>query len=79
MNEHLNVVVSTNTMRRALHDASLGSLEKQNKLLLTIKNVHCKLEFAQRHQYWTIHDWYKMIIDDATKIKQFCYCGCVWC
>ena len=28
-NEHLNVVVSTNTVRRALHEVSLGSLEKQ--------------------------------------------------
>ena len=28
MSEHLNVVMSTNTMRRPLHEVGLGSLEK---------------------------------------------------
>ena len=35
LSEHLNVVVSTNTTRHALHEACLGSLEKQKKSLLT--------------------------------------------
>ena len=50
LNEHLIVVVSTYTMRHALHEAHFGSLEKQKKPLLTAKNVHCKLEFTQHHQ-----------------------------
>ena len=44
LSEHLNVVVSTNIVRRALHEVSLGVFEP----------------FAQRHQDWTIHDWYPM-------------------
>ena len=39
LSEHLNVIMSTNTLRRALHEACLGSLEKKNKPLLTTKNV----------------------------------------
>ena len=38
------------------------------KSLLTIKNVRCKLEFAQHHQDWTTHDWYRVILSDETKI-----------
>ena len=53
--------VSTNTVRHALHKASVGSLEKQKQMLLTAKNVHCMLEFAQCHQDWTIHDWYRVV------------------
>ena len=44
--EHLNVAVSTNMVRRALHEVGLWSLHKQEKPLLVAKNVHCRLEFA---------------------------------
>ena len=58
-------------MWRALHEVGLGSLEKRKKLLLAAKNVRCMLEFAQRHQDWTIHDWYRMIFSDEPKINGF--------
>jgi hypothetical protein len=35
--DHLNVAVSTDIVRHALHQACIGSLEKQKKLLLMIK------------------------------------------
>ena len=69
LSEHLNVVVSTNTTRQALHEASLGSLGKQKKSLLTAKNVHSKLEFDEHHEDWTIHDWYRVSFSDKTKIN----------
>ena len=78
LSEHLNVIVSTDTVRRALHEASLGSLEKQKKSLLTTKNVRCKLKFAQRRQDWTIHDWCRMMFSDETKINQFSSDSCAW-
>jgi hypothetical protein len=43
-NEHFNVVVSTNTVSRALREASLGSLEKEKKPLVTAKNVSCRFK-----------------------------------
>ena len=38
LSEHLNVVVRSNTMRHALHEVGLGTLEKHKKPLLTTKN-----------------------------------------
>jgi hypothetical protein len=78
LSEHLNVVVSINIVRRALHEACLGLLEKQKKLFMA-KNVRCRLEFAQHHQYWTINDWYRVTFKDETKINQFQFDGCAWC
>ena len=69
LSEELNVVVSTNTTRRVIYEASLGSLEKQKKLLLMANNVHCRLEFAQGHQDWTIYDWYRVTFSNETKIN----------
>jgi transposase len=46
LTKHLNVVVSINTIKRALHEVGLGSLEKLKHILLTPKNVQCRLEFA---------------------------------
>ena len=43
------------------------------------KNVHCKLEFAQGLQDWTIHDWCRVIFSDETKIDRFHYDGRAWC
>jgi hypothetical protein len=71
LSEHLKIVVSTNTMRHALHKACRGSLEKQEKSLLKAKNVCCRLEFAMSYQDWTIHNLYRVIFHDDTKIKWF--------
>ena len=42
------------------------------------KNVRCRLEFSQRHQDWTIHDLYRVIFNDETKVNQFQYDGRTW-
>ena len=45
LSEHLNVVVSTNTMRHALHEASFGSLGKHKKALwVEICSVSSRLD-----------------------------------
>jgi hypothetical protein len=65
LSEHMNVAMGTNIVGCALHDASLGSLKKHNKLVFMTKNVHCGLEFAQCHQDWT-------------KINRFQHDGHTW-
>ena len=65
LTKHLNVAVSINTMKHALHGVGLGSLEKLKHILLTAKNVHCRLEFAHP-QDWS--DWYRMIFSDENMI-----------
>ena len=62
LSEHLNVIVSINTVRRVLYEVCLGQSEKQNKALLVAKHVCWTLEFAQCHQDWTIHDCYRVIL-----------------
>ena len=43
------------------------------------KNVCYRLKFAQRYQDWTIHDWYRVIFTNETKINRFYFNGCAWC
>ena len=43
--------------------------KKHKKPLPTAKNVRCRLKFAQCHQDWTIHDWYRLINIDETKMN----------
>ena len=78
LNKQLNVVVSTNTLKHTFHEASLRSLRKQKKSLLTAKNMHSMLEFAERHKDWSVHDWNRVIFSDETKINGFQSDGRVW-
>ena len=79
LKSELNTNVSPSTVRRALKDAGLGSMEKPKKPLLSRKNIKDRLEFAKTHQHWTIKDWSKVIWSDETKINRFTSDGCVWC
>ena len=79
LSEHLNMVVSTNIVRCALHEVGLRPTKKQKIPLLMAKNVCCRLEFAQHHQDWTIHDCYGGIFSDETKVNWFKSNGRAWC
>ena len=57
----------------------IGLLEKHKKLLLKANNIRRKLKFAQRHQDWTIHDWYRVIFSDETKIIRYQFDGHAQC
>ena len=59
--------------------ASIGSLKKQKKSLLTVENVRCRLEFAQCDREWTDYSWLALVIFiDETKINQFQFDGRTW-
>jgi transposase len=75
----LNVIVSDNTVRRALKEACLRSSVKETKPLLSRKNIKERLAFAKRHQHWTIADWERVIWSDETKINRFSSDGRSWC
>jgi transposase len=75
----IGVKVSSLTVRRALHKAGLGAVEKQAKPKLSPENIRACLEFARRHQYWTVEDWKRVIWSDETKINRFCSDGRSWC
>jgi len=46
---NLGVAVSHNTVYNALREASLGSIEKPIKLLLSKKNITTRYIFAKQH------------------------------
>jgi transposase len=75
----LGIKVSDNTVRNALREAGLGAIEKETKPMLSSKNIKARLEFAKRHQNWTIDDWKRVIWSDETKINRFSSDGRSWC
>ena len=57
--------MSTNIVRRELHEEGLRSSKKQKIPLLMGKNVRCRL------QDWPIHECYVVIFSDESKINRF--------
>jgi transposase len=78
LRDELGVAVNPNTVRRALKEAGLGSLEKPKKPLLRAANVRARLEFAKKHADWTIDDWKRVVWSDESKINRFNSDGCIW-
>lgn len=79
LEDELGIKVCDRTVRRALHEAGLMAQEKEAKPKLSPKNIKARLEFAQRHRYWTVEDWKRVIWSDETKINRFCSDGRSWC
>jgi transposase len=75
----LQVTVCNNTVCNALREAGLGAVEKESKPMLSSKNIKARLQFAKRHQDWTINDWKRVIWSDETKINCFGSDGRSWC
>ena len=75
----LDVCVSDETVRCALVEAGLKASLKEEKPLLSKKNVAVRLEFASLYQDWTIADWEQVIWSDETKINCFISDGHSWC
>ena len=73
------VIVSVDTMRRALHVVGLRSKVKQKKPKLNQKHIKEWLKFARRHEYWTF------VIGSALSSQvrhmqiDFSSDGCSWC
>lgn len=74
-----HVTVSVDTVRRVLRAAGLKSKVKQKKPKLNQKHIKERLEFARRHEHWTICDWERVIFSDETKVNRFCSDGRSWC
>ena len=79
LQNELEVTVSDRTVRRALQEAGLKAMEKEKKPKLSAKNAKERLEFAKRHQHWTVDDWKRVIWSDETKVNRFCSDGRSWC
>ena len=79
LQQHEQVTVDANTVRRALKQSGLKSAVKQKKPLLRPSHLQACLAFAKRHQDWTVDDWKHVIWSDETKINRFGSDGRKWC
>ena len=72
------IPISRKTVARALNNAGLKAKEKKKKPLLSSKNIKARLEFAKKHQDWTVDDWKRVVFSDKTKINRFNSDGRSW-
>ncbi|KAJ1309421.1 hypothetical protein OPQ81_006198 [Rhizoctonia solani] len=74
----LGTSISTRTVQRALVEEGLEAVTKKPKPKLTKDHVKAHLEFAERHQHWTVEDWMRVDWSDETKINCYGSDGRVW-
>jgi transposase len=70
--------VSAETVRRALKEAGLKAIVKKKKPRLLPRHIRQRLDFALRHQHWTVEDWKRVIWSDETKINRLGSDGRKW-
>ena len=73
-----NQPLSTQTVRNNLKMAGMKAVVKKKKPKLTKKHKKDRLDFALKHQYWTIEDWKKIVWLDEAKINRFGSDGKKW-
>lgn len=78
LKQELQVIVSRQTVSRALKESGLKSGEKEKRPKLSKKNIKDRLDFANQHKYWSIEDWKSIIWSDETKINRFSSDGRSW-
>ena len=61
---------STQTLRRGLKRSGMVPVVKKKRPLLKPHHRKARLEFAERHQEWTVEDWKRVIWSDETKINR---------
>lgn len=78
LQKDIGIVVSADTVRRALRGSGLGAIEKKKKPKLTKTNAKKRLQWCKMYRDWTIDDWRRVIWSDETKINRFNSDGRVW-
>ena len=78
LEDDFQIQVNSETVRRALRVAGLGSMEKPKKTLLSKANVKKRLAWCKKYRDWTVDDWKRVIWTDETKINRFNSDGRQW-
>ncbi|KAG1246055.1 hypothetical protein G6F65_020894 [Rhizopus arrhizus] len=74
--EEIGHTMSYQSAINVLHSVEIYAEIKNKKPLLTEKHKKARLAWAKKHQYWTVHDWRRMIFSDDTKINIWGPDGC---
>lgn len=78
LKDSIGVEVSAQTVRRVLKEAGLKAAAKKKKPRLLPRHIRQRLDFALRHQHWTVDDWKRVIWSDETKINRLGSDGREW-
>jgi transposase len=70
--------MSDRTVCRALKEAGLKAMVKKRKPRLLPRHVRERMDFALRHQHWSVEDWKRVIWSDETKINRLGSDGHQW-
>ena len=62
------VHISSDTVRRILHQQGLNAMHMVKKPMLTREHKRKRLEFARAHRHWTVEQWKQVIFSDETVI-----------
>jgi transposase len=74
----VGVETSAQTVRRALKEVGLKAATKKRKPRLLPRHIRGRMDFALRHQHWTVEDWKQVVWSDETKINRLGSDGCKW-
>jgi transposase len=74
----MNIIVSPDTVRRALKKEGMVSVVKKRKPLLLKRHFTARLNFAKKYQHWTVEDWRRVVFSDETKINRLGSDGRKW-
>jgi transposase len=66
-----NQPIHPQTVRRSLREAGLKAKKKKKKPFLSKRHRKERLDFAIKHQHYTVEDWKHHIFSDETKINRF--------
>src|SRR5215469_7770260 len=70
--------VCPQSVRNVLKKNSFKTVTKKKKPLLTARHRKLRLDFALKHQNWTVEDWKRVFWSDETKINRFGSDGKKW-
>jgi transposase len=79
LEETTSLSVSTQTVRNVLAKDGLEAAPKIEKPKISKANMKKRLEFARKHQYWTVDDWKRIIWSDESKINRMASDGRTYC
>ena len=78
LKDTVGVEASAKTVRRALKEAGLKASVKKKKPRLLPRHVRERMDFALRHQHWTVEDWERIVWSDETKVNRLGSDGRKW-
>lgn len=72
----LGYTLTAKTAGNVLKSMNFFSAIKKKKPLLGARHMKARLDWAKRHQHWTIDDWRRVTFSDETKINIWGSDGC---